>query len=378
MKYVCAKHFEDKNLHNYVTRKGEKGECNYCEDGKEKRVIDISELGEFIQECLLQSYDDAGNWLPFESQEGGYQGSTNDTRDLIEDHLDGEVDNKVLNDLIYEIDDKVWCRDDPFGDSRDELLMKDWENFKTIIQHHQRFTIFQSQQVKIGRFKTSATEILKELGKMIQRFQMIKTLPSGTIVYRCRQHEKDDITDASQMCSPSKQYALYPNRMSPAGISMFYGSFNKNTSECETINMSIISEKPYCTTAAFSTKEDIWVVDFSKLPKKPSIFNPRQFSKFHWVSFLNDFVTDLSREILKDDKSEHIEYTPTQAVTEYIRYILKPKGKKQVMGMIYPSSKDPNKNCLVLFYNHEESLEKMEFLHSCLSTRKLSIDKSKS
>ncbi len=370
IKQVCSRHFEDKTLHNYVTRHGELGECDYCNDGKERKVVDISDLGEFMQDCLFQVYDDAANWLPYDSREGGYQGVTYETRELIEEYLDGNIDENVFTDLNYEIDDVAWCDYDPYGERHDELLMQDWENFKTMIQHKQRFTIFQPKPIKPGRLKFSAADILTELGKMILRFQMTKTISAGTIVYRCRQHEKDNITKASEMCSPSNEHAVYPNRMSPAGVSMFYGSLNQNTSALETIN-KLLASKPYYSIAAFALKEDILVVDFSQLPKRPSIFNPHQFSKFHWVRFLENFVEDLSRKIKKDDKIEHVEYAPTQAVTEYIRFMLKTKGKDQITGMIYPSSKDASQNCLVLFYNHEESLEKLRFLPRRLLTTKI-------
>lgn len=366
-KQVCSKHFEDRTLHNYVTRHSELGECDYCNDGKVRRVIDISDLGEFIQQCLLQQYDDAGNWLNYESAEGGYQGTIYDTRELIEEYLERDIDEEVLRDIEYEIEDIAWCDYDPYGDRKDELLMQDWENFKTIIQHKQRFTIFQSQPVKIGRFKISAADILKELGKMIIRFRMVRTIPAGTVVYRCRQHEIDNISEAAKICSPPKELALYPNRMSPAGVSMFYCALEKDTAILETVNKSF-SRLPYYTIAAFSLKEDITIVDFSKLPKRPSIFNPQKFTKFHWVAFLEEFKRELSKVIKKDDRQEHIEYAPTQAVTEYIRYLLKIKGKPNLAGMIYPSSKDAKQNCLVLFYNHEESLEKMEFIKSHLKT----------
>lgn len=366
-KKVCTKHFQDPTLYNRVKRYGQLGECDYCNDEKERRVMEISDLGEFMQQCLFQQYDDAANWLPYESAEGGYQGTVYDTRDLIEEYLEKDIDEEVLKDLEYEIEDIAWCDYDPYSDRAHEILMKDWEHFKTIIQHKQRFTLFQSQPVKIGRFKISAADILKELGKMILRFRMVRIIPAGTVIYRCRQHEIDNISEAAQICSPPKELALYPNRMSPAGVSMFYGALEKDTAILETVNKSI-SHLPYYTIAAFSLKEDIAIVDFSKLPKRPSIFNPQKFTKFHWVAFLEEFVRDLSKPIKKDDRQEHIEYAPTQAVTEYIRYLLKTKGTPNLAGMIYPSSKDETQSCLVLFYNHEESLEKMKLINSCLKT----------
>ena len=359
VKQVCTNHIQDATLNAFIRKNGEKGECDYCKDGIEKKVIDISELGEHIEQSLYQLYDDAANWLGYDSAEGGYQGSTYDADDLIRDHIEGDIDYDLLCDLTAEISDVAWCDYDPYGPRENEMLLKDWENFKNIIQHHQRFTAFQPILVNVGKYKIKASDILDELGKMVVRLRMIKTLPAGTIIYRCRQHEKDNITEPEQLCSPPTDLALYPNRMSPAGVSMFYGSMELGTTILETVDPAI-KNKPYYTTAPFVLTEPLDIVDFSMLPKRPSIFNKTKFGKFHWVMFLEDFVKDLSKPIKKDDRREHVDYAPTQVVTEYIKYVLGNKRKRTIDGMTYPSSKDPRQNCTVLFYDHYECLEKLK------------------
>ena len=62
-----------------------------------------------------------------------------------------------------------------------------------------------------------------------------------------------------------------------------------------------------------------------------------------------------------------IEYIPTQIVTEYIRF----NPTLDVDGIVYPSSKDSSLKNIVLFYDHKESLEKLNFSETSLKTMKI-------
>ena len=169
------------------------------------------------------------------------------------------------------------------------------------------------------------------------------------------------------MSSPPIEYAIVPNRMSPAGISMFYCAFDSETAKKETIDKSIKLKK-YNTIVTFENIEDIFVIDFSKLPVT-SIFDYKKLKWYYPLSFLREFVSDLSCSI-KHDGKEHIEYVPTQIVTEYFRFPFNEYKKNKIEGIIYPSSKNKNYNSCVLFYNNDECLKKLAFMESTLKTQK--------
>jgi hypothetical protein len=81
-------------------------------------------------------------------------------------------------------------------------------------------------------------------------------------------------------------------------------------------------------------------------------------------------VEDLSKPISKNGR-EHIEYVPTQVVTEYFRYTYEDLTGGSLDGIIYPSSKLSKKNACVLFYDHQQSLDELDFLPAKLTTSKV-------
>jgi hypothetical protein len=147
--------------------------------------------------------------------------------------------------------------------------------------------------------------------------------------------------------------------MSPAGIPMFYGAYDIGTAIKETYDPSKDQEqKQVATVAKFKLLKDIALVDFSKIPAIPGFFEQVDYSH-HEIIFLDDFITDISKPIKKDDR-EHIEYVPTQVVTEHIRYVHKDENSGDIYGLIYPSSKNNGKNSVVIFCENEHFAEKGE------------------
>jgi len=57
------------------------------------------------------------------------------------------------------------------------------------------------------------------------------------------------------------------------------------------------------------------------------------------------------------DGYEHIEYVPTQVVTEYFRYVVPEIAIYKIDGIVYPSAKEGGKNCCVLFFDNDECKE---------------------
>ncbi|WP_394803579.1 RES family NAD+ phosphorylase [Niabella hibiscisoli] len=104
----------------------------------------------------------------------------------------------------------------------------------------------------------------------------------------------------------------------------------------------------------------------SKLPASPSVFNQSKRKKFADVIFLKNFIHDLSKPIDRDGKV-HIDYVPTQIVTEFFRYMF----NRKVAGIIYPSSRNTGNNAMVLFYDHYDCRRQLNFLPQSLQTRSI-------
>jgi hypothetical protein len=69
-----------------------------------------------------------------------------------------------------------------------------------------------------------------------------------------------------------------------------------------------------------------------------SPFDTKRKHLVHAVSFLRNFVENITKPISRDG-AEHIEYIPSQVVTEYIRDVMPVTFKTTIDGIKYKSTK---------------------------------------
>jgi hypothetical protein len=133
--------------------------------------------------------------------------------------------------------------------------------------------------------------------------------------------------------------------MSPAGIPMFYGSVSEDTA------LNEVDGDDFATVATFSTLQSFKVLDLTRIPRVPSIFDDYQNHLRPAIKFLWDFTEDLSKKIEKDGR-EHIEYVPTQVATEYFRRVFRGLDEEPLRGIVYPSSRHEGGVSWVLFFRN--------------------------
>src|SRR5262249_2521100 len=131
------------------------------------------------------------------------------------------------------------------------------------------------------------------------------------------------------------------NRMSPAGISIFYGATDRVTAIAEA---GAHAAHRYVVTGEFTPRRPIQLIDLTSLPEPPSIFDAAGHGEFFVLRFLHKFIHDITLPVELDGR-EHIDYVPTQVFTEYFRYAF-PGG---VDGLMFPSAQGPGKNVAVFF-----------------------------
>lgn len=129
---------------------------------------------------------------------------------------------------------------------------------------------------------------------------------------------------------------------------MFYGASDEETAIKEVCN-----NVPYVTVAPWETLREFKILDLTNLPPLPSLFDERQHYLRHSIFFLDAFANDVSKSIDKDGR-EHIEYIPTQIVTEYFRHIFLDKENEHIKGIIYRSSRRRNGKSCVLFFTNDD------------------------
>jgi len=274
--------------------------------------------------------------------------------------LEVPVENEMLfNDIRHALIDSQWNRKWIFGGSEDEWLINGWAKFSEQVKYQTRYVFFRIHTYsKDSYYDISPAKMLDQIGDIITSANLIKTFDVGTKFVRARilDDSQKRFTKAEDLGPPPQKYAKQPNRMSPAGIPMFYGAFDENTAIAETYNAQ--SEETIVAIGTFSTLKKMCLLDLSDLPDLPSIFDPDMRSQRASIKFLMSFVEDLSRPI-KRDKKDYIEYIPTQVFTEYFCHLFKDVAGNQIQGILYPSARNSGSVACVLFLANDNCCDSL-------------------
>ncbi|WP_299667203.1 HEPN-associated N-terminal domain-containing protein [uncultured Polaribacter sp.] len=360
--YVCKNHFNDDFLNNYIGNNGIRGICSYCD--KRLVVIELEAVLTLIAVGLSYIYED-----PLDSRyynkdtKYGFDGNIQPFEELWwDDPFDLRIeDGKLLEDVSNQLyTDQLYCEKNEFG-SHQDYLDELWSHFKEVLKHKARFAFHFSNTFRKWNL-SDPSDILHQVAATILHHNMISTLKENTILYRARQHTtENEVTGAAKIASLPNFLNKTAGRMNAAGISLFYCSKNKNVTIKEVVSKKRTT-MPYYSTAIFRNAEAIRLVDLTKLPDTPSVFDESNNQSIDIIYFMHSFVEEVSLPVLQKDSI--LEYLQTQVITEYIRY----NPDLNVDGMIYHSAKDSKSKNIVLFYNHEDSLDKLKFSKSSIKT----------
>lgn len=364
-KSVCASHFDDKGLKDFVNENGVTGVCDYCR--KNTKIVQLKDFVEFVNNRIREYYghvDNQGLFLEsylmgdeddhIARRVGGYAfpGGRKDYDfiDLAEE-IGLYSNNAEIDEDIYGcFPDGPWCVNDPFNSTEGEELIYSWEHFCRLVKHSHRYTFFVEPEFSepFERSENGLGDILSELSRCVIDSKLVKELPMGTIIYRGQVHLPDEkITSFERLVSPPDKLASQ-NRMSPAGISMFYGGFDLETVKAEIYTEEDKIKGEIITTGEFSTIHTLRMVDFTEIPYA-SFFSDYNL---YGLEFLRSFSKSIAQPYPRDNKV-NIEYVPTQIMTEYFRHIFN-IGNQHINGLIYNSAQCPSKKCCVLFLSQKQ------------------------
>ena len=356
---VCPKCFGDPALSRFVAGHAEYGKCGFC--GRRRKSAFAARLDlvvEHINECIGRHYDDPVNGLAYESAEGGYQGDTFTSSELLEDEVGIDLpndDGRLLEAIADGLENEVWCGGYFYGASPEDLLRFGWEGFSETVKHELRY-FFRDLDGNLGHDDDvpSPGDILDKLFEYAKDAGLFTTLPAGTRLYRVRSTPPGKrFRDAVQLGPPPRHLAVQTNRMSPPGIVMMYAAEDRRTALAE-----IAAEPGRYAIGTFETRRDAMILDLSVIEAAPSIFSPipdtLEYDPRPRLLFLRQVAQDICKPIARDDRA-HIEYVPTQVVTEYLRTVEK-VGGRQVDGVRYRSSRKAGEKSLVLFATQDNMI----------------------
>ena len=356
--YVCACCFGDSALKNFVEANAVRKVCTFCDaQGDDLIAAPFLDVIEHISECLARECDTAENCLTYESAEGGYQGTVWTTYELLIDQLEIELPNdhagRLLDAISGALGDRAWCDAQPFSLADSDRLRMSWESFCEVIKHRRRF-FFMDDRRDLYDELLAPGAIIEAIDRWCQRLVLVADLPSGTKVFRARYRKSGlKLSTARDLGPPREEQAIQSNRMSPPGIVMFYASDDPETGLRETCTgpgTFVVGE--------FEIQREIKILDLASLPPVPSIFqelpDSLEYDPRPPLIFLQHFAADISKPIARDDRV-HVEYVPTQVITEYFRTGFSDTSAP-IMGIRYPSSRRYGHSSIVLFATQEDLL----------------------
>lgn len=353
---VCEDCLGDEGLKAYVRGHADAKECSFCGAiSKEEIAAPLDQLVDHMCVCLAVHYDDPDNaGMVYESAEGGYQGQVWDTHEFVQWHLGIDLpnddDGKLLDAICDGLGDHLWCEAYIYSLSPGEALAYSWRTFCNLVKHRSRYFFAQTpRDPDDDRDLLSPSDLLEVIVDYARSNGLVRVVPGGQEYHRARfQPPGIRLATPSELGPPPEERAAQ-NRMSPAGIVMTYVSEDELTALHETA----VAPGTYAI-GKFRTLRDIRILDLADLPPVPGLFDEvpdtLEYDPRKTLIFLHDVAGDIARPIARDDRV-HIEYVPTQVVTEYVR-TTKLDGQP-FDGIRYRSSRRDGGISLVLFADAE-------------------------
>ncbi len=272
-----------------------------------------------------------------------------DTQEVMEAY-DLVTDNDDLNEDIakcFNVDQ--WIQKDPTAMPLHEELYWDWNKFSHMVKTKIRYSFFRSQEYSkgSGEFIAPGSDIIGETAHMVRSLE--DRIDVGTLLYRGRPEDKQaPFEDFTSLTAPPVE-AAKENRMSPYGISMFYGSYDKDTPSKEIKNY-LEGKDTRIYLGEFEVTRTLKVINLCNIPQ-PDFWMENE-SDWQVYTFLHAFHKEISKPVATNDPK--LEYIPSQVFCEYLRHIQKAKDGSSYDGIVYSSAMTSAKN-VVLFYDNKTS-----------------------
>jgi RES domain len=102
--------------------------------------------------------------------------------------------------------------------------------------------------------------------------------------------------------------------------------------------------QPYALMGAFRSTRQLRLLDLTRPPEFPSYFDEAKHEELGLARFLRSFVDSITQPVIPDGR-QHIEYTPTQVLTEYLRWM----PENPIDGIALPSAQTGEKTYVLFF-----------------------------
>jgi RES domain-containing protein len=375
-KFVCAQCIEGSFLKDLIESNAEHNMCDYCERQADVNIAATADiLLEKLTDTLLYHFAkpvDAG--VSYESREGGWQANVVSTEDALLRIGFGSSSEDLYDDVVEAITSDLWVEAPGghwLGLFAHKEYMHNWEAFEYIVKHDSRYffgtpRIAKTDPLSHEHLGDIKSDIFTQLDKLCDSLNLVRTIPSGNTFYRARSRQPDSSwpLDAANLGAPPEEYSS-AGRMNPAGISYLYLADEEKTALAEVG----VDARAECAVGTFVVARPLTVLNLAYLPEVPSIFDSERRKEREWNLFLQSFVNSITQSVEKDGR-EHIDYVPSQVISEYFRlvYEANPEGNNMpsgaLDGILYPSVARPGHHNLVIFpvgHGYKRSFDQVNF-----------------
>ncbi len=355
--YICADCLTDKFLKQYIKNHSVQSTCDYCGKKSKKNIaVEFDGVMRLIKDGINFYWHDPVNEIAYDSGEGGYQADTKDTGDILCELGITENDN-VFKAIEESIPNTHWIEREYYCGTEDEILHYGWTAFCEAVLYRSRYLFLASMKDKYVSADISPADFLDRLGYILNnKLEECVVQKIMKKIYRVRKGE-ERYTTAKSLGAPPNQDAIFSNRMSPAGISMFYGAFDKETAIIE--SGTSINDDNIVSIGTFLPLRPLRLLNLYKLTDIPSVFDSERQPFIYPLRFLKEFADELTKPVERDGR-EHIDYVPSQIITEYFRHIYRTNSDEQLDGILYKSAKNKSKPSCVIFSENHQACDQKE------------------
>ena len=350
---VCSRCFEDEDIADFIAKLDGPPGCSFCRQA-DAPTAPLEDVTGHMRECLERFFGFAHDQLPYDSKEGGYLGDHWDSDDLLDKIgllLPRDEQGDLFSVLADGVGDEVWCEWDWLTLDYDEDIKTAWRQFCAVIQYERRFFFALDKRKEDEAHEPgihTAAELLVELARLFEVHSLLKIFPLGAELYRARPCEPGKgYSTARELGPPPKHLALQANRMNPPGIPMFYAADSEAVAVQETRSQCV-------SIGRFRTERDLRILDLTNLPPIPGIFSGAERRERLGLIALHAFAREITRPVDRTERI-HIDYIPSQVVTEFIRGQKFTGGKLD--GIRYSSALDVSGRNIVLFATQGDLME---------------------
>ena len=350
--FVCGDCIRNDGIRGFISANAAANRCSFCGVVSDKPIAaPLDDVGEYINRCVREEYGDALDELPWDGEEKEFFGWNWDSEELlayvIELDLPNDHNNVLLGKLVGYLDDITWCDRNGLGLTDREYARYNWDYFCDVVMHRQRFFFLDYEPNPYEPQVYDPGYILREIFTFANETGLFKVLPANNHLYRARWEQAGARLETPQeLGPPPENMAVQANRMSPPGVVMFYA--------CDAIETALLEaaqEPGTFAVGCWKLLSPATVLDLTDIPAIPRLFeyDPEggEYVLRRALEFLHHIADQMSQPVARDDRV-HVDYVPTQVVTEFLRSRVRWQGGR-IDGIKYKSSVHPGHASYALF-----------------------------